>query len=128
MDYCVNDPGLVLRILDGKLSLGGYIATESDKKDFRVEFKQSSKDCDGYTAGIFSDGKPIARKSRRIPIDFDILSGLYDMLFLLAAFAAPENDVFFQVSEIGEPSAILSTYRVYYAGEGEKLRREIEKI
>lgn len=109
-----NAPMLVNQLLAGKAKLCGTIDNADESGEaFVVSFRVIDKCGDEeYYAGIYTlDGKPVAKKCRRIPLDFDILKGLYDVLYLLAAFASPTKDVRFTIAAPGNSK---QAYRVTY--------------
>lgn len=126
----VNNPSLVNGLLEGRIRMTAVVKTgETAENPLTVEFKRGGREGDEWVAGIFSGGKPYVRRSRRIALDFDILEGFYDMLYLLAAFTAPDKDVVFRIHSDGSgSSAVKEAYLVYYKPSGQGQRRDIAQV
>lgn len=128
----MNNPALVNELLMGQKELTATVEDpeSNNTNEMRVEFRRSGKNDDEWVAGIFFGGKPVVRRSRRIALDFDILDGFYDLLYLLAAFAAPDKNILFQIQTAKEEEkTVEESYLVYYKKEeDDSVQRSIKEI
>lgn len=98
----MNNPALVMSLLNGDKFLSATVFKDDSQvpSSQDILFQDASADdrCEGECQAVIvgKQNAPI-KKTRRLVLDFDILEGFYDILYLLAAFIAPENDVVFYV-------------------------------
>lgn len=125
----MNNPTLVNELLSGKKRLWARLINpdESFGNKYEIAFKETNKSEDGWAAAILYMGKPITKPCRKIALDFEILTGLYDILRLLAAFIDPDSDIVFIIgdddSSEEDVASLDSSYRVYYEKSQEEKRR-----
>ncbi len=120
-----NNPVLVNALLAGKVSLTAIYKKPDKDNIFRrdVLFGKATKYDEDYSFKVVPEGCGFNQPSTAVPIDFDILEGLCDILCLIAAFVNPEVDVMFLISGGGDKTD-GTKYLVEFAdaGNGKKER------
>lgn len=99
-----NNPVLVNALLEGKVNLTAIYKKPDKDNVFRrdVLFGKAAKYDEEYSFKVVPEGCSFKQPSTAVPIDFDILEGLCDILCLIAAFVNPEVDVMFLISSGGD--------------------------
>ena len=117
----MNNAADVIALLEGKKFLTvveGY-ATE-EEKEYSVNFKREGPDCDDCTSNMVAALFDTRKKSRfDVPLDFDLIHGLSDLLQILSAFSGTGRTQVFRLYNVIRGKKVLSEeFRVSYTAQG----------